>query len=59
MKHESRKKVPWKNSSHKKSPEKRSPGERFPQFGVCGIVGWALSIFWRVWGRRVGSIDKN
>ena len=45
---------PWKEgpskkwSQEKRSPEKRFPDARFPQFGVCGIVEWALSIFWYV-----------
>ena len=42
----------------KKSLRKTSPHTRFPQFGVCGIMGWALSLFCYVWGRRVGSVDK-
>ena len=59
-----RKKVTGKKSLQKKGPpEKRSPEKwtrytRSPQFGVCRIVGWALSILWGVWSHRVGSIDK-
>ena len=45
-----------KGPREKKSPVKQAPHARFPQFGVCGMVGWAS---FGVWGRRMRSVDEN
>ena len=53
----SKKKIPdkglRKKSREKSFPQKRTPEARFPQFGVCEIPGWALSILWCVWGQSI------
>ena len=40
-------------------PGKRTPHARFPQFGICGVMGWALEHLLVRKDCWVGSLDEN